>query len=392
MTLSAADQSRLDAFWHYCLEHQHFNLGYPEAADFDYAALEPFLRFSLNNCGDWGEASNYLLNSFGFEKEVVQYFADLFRISADQCWGYVTHGGTEGNLFGCYLARELFADGILYCSRDTHYSVAKIVRLLRLPCRWVASQPGGEMDYDDLSRQLQIDRCRHPIIFANLGTTLRGAVDDLAEIQRRLARHGLHREQYYLHGDAALSGMILPFVDQPQPHTFADGLDSISVSGHKMIGSPMPCGIVLAQQRHVQQVSVAVDYISARDQTISGSRNGHTPLLLWAALRSRTASGWRQRIAQCVARADQAIERFQSAGVPAWRHHNSITVVFPCPSEPTWRRHCLATSGDTAHLITLPHQQPAQLERAIDDICAEWQTLTVPHTEVRAARRASSSS
>lgn len=75
--------------------------------------------------------------------------------------------------------------------------------------------------------------------------------------------------------------MILPFVDNPQPFNFADGIDSIGVSGHKMIGSPIPCGIVVAKKKNVDRISVEIDYISAHDKTISGSRNGHTPLMMW---------------------------------------------------------------------------------------------------------------
>jgi len=54
-TLAKKDQDRLEAFWKHCLAHQFFNIGYPESADFDYSALHRFFRFSINNCGDWGE-------------------------------------------------------------------------------------------------------------------------------------------------------------------------------------------------------------------------------------------------------------------------------------------------------------------------------------------------
>ena len=80
MTLSIENQNKLDEFWAYCVKNQYFNIGYPESADFDYTILERFMRFSINNCGDWAEYCNYLLNSFDFEKEVMEYFADLFKI------------------------------------------------------------------------------------------------------------------------------------------------------------------------------------------------------------------------------------------------------------------------------------------------------------------------
>lgn len=372
MTLSIADQNKLDEFWSWCVKNQYFNIGYPESADFDYTILERFMRFSINNCGDWAEYCNYLLNSFSFEKEVMEYFSDLFKIPFSESWGYVTNGGTEGNMFGCYLGRELFPDGTLYYSKDTHYSVAKIVKLLRIKSSVVESQPNGEIDYDDLMHKITRDNERHPIIFANIGTTVRGAIDDIALIQQRLKESGIRREDYYLHADAALSGMILPFVKDAQPFTFADGIDSIGVSGHKMIGSPIPCGIVVAKKKNVDRISVEIDYISAHDKTITGSRNGHTPLMMWEAIRSHSHTDWQRRIERSLTLAQYAVDRFREAGIPAWRNRNSITVVFPCPSESVWQKHCLATSGDVAHLITTAHHlDSTKIDALIDDVIAD---------------------
>ncbi|MBT0717611.1 histidine decarboxylase [Rosenbergiella epipactidis] len=372
MSLSIVDQNKLDAFWAYCVKNQYFNIGYPESADFDYTMIERFMRFSINNCGDWGEYCNYLLNSFDFEKEVMEYFSTIFKIPFEESWGYVTNGGTESNMFGCYLGRELFPNGTLYYSKDTHYSVAKIVKLLRIKSKLVESQPNGEMDYDDLIKKITLSGESNPIIFANIGTTVRGAIDNITEIQNRIAAIGIPRDNYYLHADAALSGMILPFVEDPQPFTFADGIDSIGVSGHKMIGSPIPCGIVVAKKNNVDRISVEIDYIAAHDKTISGSRNGHTPLMMWAAVRSHSEAEWRRRIGHSLIMAKYAVDRFNAAGIDALCHKNSITVVFPKPSEWVWKKHCLAISGDVAHLITTAHHlDSSQIDELIDDVIAD---------------------
>ncbi|QGX90429.1 histidine decarboxylase [Tatumella sp. TA1] len=372
MSLSITDQNKLDAFWAHCVKNQYFNIGYPESADFDYSILERFLRFSINNCGDWAEYCNYLLNSFDFEKEVMEYFSNIFNIPFEESWGYVTNGGTESNMFGCYLGRELFPDGTLYYSKDTHYSVAKIVKLLRIKSQLVNSQPNGEIDYDDLIKKITLSGELHSIIFANIGTTVRGAIDNISEIQNRIAAIGIPRENYYLHADAALSGMILPFVENPQPFTFAEGIDSIGVSGHKMIGSPIPCGIVVAKKKNVDRISVEIDYIAAHDKTISGSRNGHTPLMMWAAVRSHSEAEWRRRIGHSLTMANYAVDRFKAAGIDALCHRNSITVVFPKPSEWVWKKHCLAISDDVAHLITTAHHlDSSQIDQLIDDVIAD---------------------
>lgn len=379
MHLPKPDEDRLEAFWKHCLTHQFLNIGYPESADFDYSSLHRFFRFSINNCGDWGKYSNYPLNSFDFERDVMQYFSELFGIPFEDSWGYITNGGTEGNMFGCYLGRELFPSATLYYSTEAHYSVAKIAKLLRMNSRVVDSLENGEIDYDDLIEKIALDGERHPIIFANIGTTMLGAVDNIAIIQQRLQDAGIPRHEFYLHADAALSGMILPFVRDPQPFSFTDGIDSICVSGHKMIGSPIPCGIVVAKRRNVNRISVDVDYISTSDQTISGSRNGHTVLLMWAALRSRTLQDWHQRVQRCLAMAQYAVDRFQEAGVNAWRNPNSITVVFPCPSEKVWKKYHLATSGSVSHLVATGHHIDTLQIDALIDVVVNDLKQTTPH-------------
>lgn len=51
----------------------------------------------------------------------------------------------EGNLHGILVGREVLPDGILYASRETHYSVFKAGRMYRMDAVKVGgtSQPGG---------------------------------------------------------------------------------------------------------------------------------------------------------------------------------------------------------------------------------------------------------
>ena len=233
-------QTRLDELLRTFEAGAAMQVGYPSNQDYDYTELLPFLRYTGNNIGDPFEGSNYRLNTHEIEREVITRFADLMHLDRDQAWGYVTSGGTEGNMYGLYMGRETFPDGAVYFSQDTHYSVVKLLRLLNIRNVMIRSQPNGEMDYQDLRETVQRNPDTPPIIVANIGTTMKGAVDDLGII--RDVMDGLKVQDFYVHADAALSGMILPFVDDPQPHGFDAGIDSISISGHKLIGSPCPAG------------------------------------------------------------------------------------------------------------------------------------------------------
>ncbi|MFN0076851.1 MAG: histidine decarboxylase [Prosthecobacter sp.] len=366
--LNPADQQRLDDLHERLCAQSLRNVGYPCNQAFDYSELFRFLQFSINNVGDPFGGTNYRLNTMEFEREVLADFARFTRAPADEWWGYVTSGGTEGNMYGLYVARELFPEGICYFSEDTHYSVAKVLRLQHTRNIMIKSQPDGQMDYDDLRETLRIHRDVPPIIFANIGSTMKGAVDDLAQIRAIL--DDLAIANAYIHADAALSGMILPFVDAPQAWNFADGADSVSISGHKMLGAPVPCGVVLARKAHVDRIARSIEYIGALDTTIAGSRSAFAPLMLWHRLRTLGDAGLRGMVQECLERADYAVQQLRAQGIDAWRHPNSVTVVFPKPPQSMMEKWIIAPRKKIGHLIVMPHVTTAIIDEFVTDFAA----------------------
>ncbi|EBE6791304.1 histidine decarboxylase [Salmonella enterica subsp. enterica serovar Glostrup] len=372
MQLTPVDQKKLDEFYNFCKNNKYHVISYPDAADLDVSILNKFNEFVFNNYGDWAEDSNYILNTFEFEREVIEWFAKLLNIDINKCWGYVTNGGTEGNMYGCLLGRECFPNGKLYYSKQTHYSVAKIVSMLRIEGKVIKEQPNGEIDYDDLIQKIKENNDPHPIIFANIGTTVTAAVDDIKIIQKKMTEAGYEREDYYIHSDAALSGMIIPFCDDPQPFDFADGADSVTISGHKVIGTKIPCGVVLAKKENVAIITHEIEYIAAHDKTITGSRNGHTPLMMWLGIKQYTYDQHKARIKYCIDNAQYAVDKFNEYGIKAWRNKNSTTVVFPKPSVEIINKWLLSTEGERSHLVICGHHKDKnQINIVIDDIVTD---------------------
>lgn len=367
-SLPSGDRQRLDDLYSRLESLRPINVGYPCNQDFDFSELFRFLKFSFNNVGDPFGSSNYRLNTMEFEREVLADFARFTQAPEGQWWGYVTGGGTEGNMYGLYVARELFPEGICYFSEDTHYSVAKVLRLQHTRNIMIKSQPDGQMDYTDLRETLRIHRDVPPIIFANIGTTMKGAIDDIAKIRAIL--DDLAIANAYIHSDAALSGMILPFVDAAQPWNFAHGADSISISGHKMLGSPVPCGVVVARKAHVERISRSIEYVGALDTTIAGSRSAFSPLILWYRLRTLGDAGLRAMIQGCLERAEYAVHILNALGIKAWRHANSVTVVFPRPPATVMEKWIIAPKGDIGHLIVMPHVTCESIDAFATDFSA----------------------
>lgn len=67
----------------------------------------------------------------------------------------------------------------------------------------------GEIDYDELDAVLRRNSGRPAIVNVNVGTTVKGAVDDLDRIISILKNAGYTEERFYIHCDGALFGMMV---------------------------------------------------------------------------------------------------------------------------------------------------------------------------------------
>lgn len=349
----------------------HNSIGYPISKDFDFSEVMPFLKYPINNVGDPFENSINKVKTHELEREVVGFFAKLFRADPNDYWGYVTNGGSESNLYGLYLARELYPKGMVYYSESTHYSIRKNIHLLNIPSIVIRSQENGEIDYTDLENTLRINRDKPAIILANFGTTMKEAKDDVSKIKTIL--RSLAIQDSYIHCDGALSGSYGPFIEPRVPFDFMDGADSISISGHKFIGSPIPSGVIITKRSNRDRIAKGISYIGSLDTTITGSRNGHCPLFLWYALKKMGVEGLRQRFQNSLEVAAYCETRLNEIGIPAWRNPNAITVVFPKVADTIIAKWQLATQETISHIICMPSVTKNQIDELISDIqnCVE---------------------
>lgn len=326
-------------------------MGYPCNTAYDFSAVEKFINIHINNVGDPNHSGIYRANSKNIELEVLQFFTKLWNINYENSWGYITNAGTEGNLQGLYVARES-AKGqphIFYTTENSHYSIFKIARILQLNMVIIKSQENGEMDYNDFDKKLEENTNKYVIVCANLGTTMKGAIDNTREIYRIIKKHHFH-ERYYIHADGALTGFYLPFIEKDL--FFKAHISSLSISCHKFTGVPFPCGVFIMESRFLKLVAENIEYIGSMDCMITGSRNGHAPIFLKHIIDTKGYEGFKTDIEKCIELAEYAVEKIPNS----WRNHNSITVVIPKPSRneiiQKWQ---LATQGDISHLVIMPH-------------------------------------
>ncbi len=355
-------------YQNYLIQQVKNHAGYPYNFRYDYSDIMRFFEFSINNLGDPFVESNYKIHSRFFEQEVVAFYAELYQ--AEDWWGYVTNSGTEGNLYGLLLGRESYPDGILYASADSHYSVNKAARFFKIPHLVVQSQLNGEMDYVDLHSKL--DPNYPAIINLNIGTTLKGAVDDLDRILEVLEARGI--KKFHVHCDGALGGMLIPYLE-PGWVSFKRPIHSLAISGHKFIGCPFPCGIVLTYKALVDNLSSSIEYIGSKDTTIGGSRNGHAPLFLYHAIQQRKQL-FKQEVWECIDKATYLYERLKQAGLYCLLNSYSTTVVFPQPKAAIVQKWQLATQGNLAHVVVMQNHSYELLNHLIAELLEDVNTHT----------------
>jgi histidine decarboxylase len=358
------------------------HLGYPYNLVGQAPAPPVFGDFLINNLGDPYAGSHYASEVCGLEREVVAWLMDLWECdSPGDFWGSVGASGTEGNLWALYLAREAFPGAPLLHSREAHYSIPKAARILGMATVEVECTSDGAVDLDALAIALAGHGGGPLIVALTCGTTVRGAHDDIGGVLASLDAAGIAPERRFVHVDGALNAMVLPFVDAAPAAirpSFRHAIDSLSTSGHKMIGTPMPCGVLVARRHHVERIASAIAYLRSNDTTLMGSRNGHAVLALWVRLLGHGAEGYRSDVRGCLDRAERLVAALRGAGVPVLHNPHSITAVFPEPAEPLVRTYQLACHRGEAHAIVMPNVGDALIERFVGDYLGWWRTRPIP--------------
>jgi histidine decarboxylase len=348
---------------------RRFDIGFPGATDLTFPALGEILTGQLlNNVGDPWDAGHGRNHTKTVEQQVVATVADLLRAPPHR-WGYVTTGATEGTLHALDEAWQRFPDLVVYTSTSAHYSVIKGARLLKLPVVMVRADTTGRMDVADLRGEMARRRDRAAMIVATAGTTMTEATDDVAAITDACDELAVTRRR--IHVDAALSGIplaLLPEGTRPA-FDFTAGATSMVISGHKFLSTLMPCGVLVYAEPPVA-ITGRVAYTGSADTTITGSRSGHTPLLLWWALCTLGPQGLRRRAQASRKLAAYTHRKLQKMGWPTGLNPHAFTVTLDQPPERVLAKWVLASDGQTAHVVCMPGVTREQIDHFLSDLAA----------------------
>ncbi len=174
--------------------------------------------------------------------------------------GTFAPGGSMTNYMSMLMARDAFAPEVrykgvqqkmtVYTSKESHYSIQKNAAFSgigRDNIRFVATDEYGKMDVEDLERILKADVEKgYTPIMINLtaGTTVMGAFDPI-----RPVKHLCDKYNMWLHVDGAYCGSVLFSQKYKKLIDGIELVDSFSFNAHKMIGTPLSCSIIVAQNK-----------------------------------------------------------------------------------------------------------------------------------------------
>ncbi|MBI3210337.1 MAG: aminotransferase class I/II-fold pyridoxal phosphate-dependent enzyme, partial [Candidatus Solibacter usitatus] len=213
-------------------------------------ALADFLAHGHNVfAGSWMEAAGPSM----VEVRLLDWLKDVVGYPA-QAGGVFVSGGSMANLTALAAARdtmlgeELFPDGVVYLSDQTHSSVARALRLLGFrkdQIRTLVSDEDCRLALTPLQEMMRQDRAagRRPFcIVANAGTTNTGAVDPLDALADLCREHTL-----WLHIDGSYGAAAALCDEGRNALRGMERADSIALDPHKWLFAPFACGCVLAR-------------------------------------------------------------------------------------------------------------------------------------------------
>lgn len=150
--------------------------------------------------------------------------------------------------------------------------------------------------------------------------------------------------------------------------SFKKAVGSVTISGHKFLGCPMPCGILITRLKYIDLLSSEVEYIASKDTTITGSRSGHAPIFIWYALNKKGFNGIQEEVQECVKKAVYLRDRLRDHGIGAFLNKFSNIVVFERPQDDEFaRKWSLANKGNISHVVVMKHVSLEMLDSFVSE-------------------------
>ena len=290
---------------------------------------QQLLEYNPNHLGNWSiKGIKGIQGTRAIEKDLISAMVGLLGGERRHWEGYVTTGGTESNLYCCWVGRkylEQYAKKSEICLLRTslsHYSLRKSADVLGLNCQLVNLNPlSWGMDPKDLEKvviRLKRKSFKAFLLPLTLGYTQTGTNDDFEVLlEKTKVLESKLKVKFFVWIDAALSGLVLPFVEKNFKPLANKGLSAFFLDFHKFGFSPIGSGMVIYRGRLRKLIEKEIPYLDEKDNTLSGSRSGIATVAFWFVINTLGKQGFRLAVISCLKRKERFINIIHKSGLKA---------------------------------------------------------------------------
>lgn len=311
------------------------------------------------------------------EKKAIRKIAALF--SNSEAGGYITSGGTEGNIAALWVARKLSGGKSVIAPISAHYSIDKACDLQQIDLIHTEVDNNYRATIDDINEKAS---SKTIAIVVAAGTVALGIVDPIEQIAEIAEDH-----RCFLHVDASFGGFVLPFLENSPPRWdfSVGGVASITADPHKMGLAPIPAGSVLFRKKEwLKAIEIEAPYLSRPSATVLGTRPGASAAAVWAALSSLGHRGYRKIVKRCMTLTKRLADGIKRTGIFDLVVEPELNIVaFKSDLvKPNKLKLALMARGwvistntrpESARMVVMPHHQRNHITSFLSDLkeCAE---------------------
>lgn len=263
------------------------------------------------------------------DDQVVGWMKEMLNFPADAS-GTLTSGGSEANLIGLTIARNVMAgvdvraEGVgtlprplrFYASDQMHGCHLKAVEALglgRQALRLIPTTEDFRIDLAALRAAIAEDReagQKPACIIGTAGTVNTGAIDDLVALADLAAA-----ERLWFHIDGCIGALIAIAPENAPLVAGLERADSIAMDPHKWLHAPFEAGCALVRdaKAHRDSYAISAEYLQGTSRGLAAApwlcdlgpqtSRGFRALKIWMALKEHGAAKFGRLIDQNIAQA-----------------------------------------------------------------------------------------
>jgi len=262
-----------------------------------------FLKYNPNHLGNWSIKETGFA-SYQLEYEVIKKMINLYKADKEKLEGYISSGGTESNIFLTWMGRSYLQqyykiDKIcLVSSNLTHYSVKKASKICAIEqyyCpidnTYYSMHPES---FEKMITDLYLKGKKGFLIPLTIGYTQTGTSDDInliLNIVNKLLKQ--YKDlRFFIWIDAAMNGLIEPFVNPNFKPFYSPLVNAIVVDFHKYGHIPYSAGLILYREKFRKYIEQTIEYLAVDDNTLLGSRTGVASVSIWTIIHTLGINGY----------------------------------------------------------------------------------------------------